>query len=278
MGLQVRLRLDLAYDGTDFSGWASQPGRRTVQGVLEAALERVLRLPATTLTVAGRTDAGVHARGQVCHLDIDAGVLPGARSDRPAVEVLSRQLIGVLPDDVRVRRVSLAPAGFDARFSALWRRYAYRLWDDAAQIDPLRRHEVVVWRRRLDDQAMNQAAALLVGEHDFAAYCRKREGGTTIRTLLELSCARAGDNGLEARVVADAFCHNMVRALMGALLLVGEGKRDANWPVQVLSSGDRHPAAAVVPPHGLTLEEVGYPAADQLAARARESRAIRTVS
>jgi tRNA pseudouridine38-40 synthase len=274
----VRLRVDLAYDGTDFSGWASQPGRRTVQGVMEAALERVLRVPATTLTVAGRTDAGVHARGQVCHLDIDAGVLPGARSDRPAVEVLLRQLIGVLPDDVRVRRVSLAPAGFDARFSALWRRYAYRLWDDAAQIDPLRRREVVVWRRRLDDQAMNQAAAPLLGEHDFAPYCRKREGGTTIRTLLELSCARGGDNRLEARVVADAFCHNMVRALMGALLLVGEGKRDANWPAQVLSSGDRHPAAAVVPPHGLTLEEVGYPAADQLAARARESRAIRTVS
>jgi tRNA pseudouridine38-40 synthase len=274
----VRLRLDLAYDGTDFSGWASQPGRRTVQGVLEAALERVLRVAATTLTVAGRTDAGVHARGQVCHLDIDAGVLPGARSDRPAVEVLSRQLIGVLPDDVRVRRVSLAPAGFDARFSAVWRRYAYRLWDDAAQIDPLRRREVVVWRRRLDDQAMNQAATLLLGEHDFAAYCRKREGGTTIRTLLELSCARGGDNGLEARVVADAFCHNMVRALMGELVLVGEGKRDADWPAHVLSSGDRHPAVAVVPPHGLTLEEVGYPAADQLAARARESRAIRTVS
>lgn len=274
----MRLRLDLAYDGTDFSGWASQPGRRTVQGVLEAALERVLRVPAITLTVAGRTDAGVHARGQVCHLDIDAGALPGARSDRPAVEVLSRQLMGVLPDDVRVRRVSLAPAGFDARFSALWRRYAYRLWDDAAQIDPLRRREVVVWRRRLDDQAMNQAAAPLLGEHDFAAYCRKREGGTTIRTLLELSCARGGDNRLEARVVADAFCHNMVRALMGALLLVGEGKRDADWPAHVLSSGDRHPAVAVVPPHGLTLEEVGYPAADQLAARARESRAIRTVS
>jgi tRNA pseudouridine38-40 synthase len=278
MGVQVRLRLDLAYDGTDFSGWASQPGRRTVQGVLEAALERVLRVPAIALTVAGRTDAGVHARGQVCHFDIDAGVLAGARSDRPPEEVLFRQLLGVLPDDLRVRRVSLAPAGFDARFSALWRRYAYRVWDDAAQIDPLRRREVVLWRRRLDDEGMNQAAGLLLGKHDFAAYCRKREGGTTIRTLLELSCARGGDNGLEARVVADAFCHNMVRALMGALLLVGEGKRDANWPAQVLASGARDPAVAVVPPHGLTLEDVGYPAADQLAARSRESRAVRTVS
>jgi tRNA pseudouridine38-40 synthase len=278
MGVQVRLRLDLAYDGTDFSGWASQPGLRTVQGVLEAALVRVLRVPAITVTVAGRTDTGVHARGQVCHIDLDAGVLPGARSDRPAVEVLLRQLIGVLPDDVGIHRVSLAPPGFDARFSALWRRYAYRLWDDAAQIDPLRRREVVVWRRPLDHWAMNQAATLLLGEHDFAAYCRRREGGTTIRTLLELSCARERDNGLEARVVADAFCHNMVRALMGALLLVGEGKRDADWPAHVLSMGDRDPAVTVVPPHGLALEEVGYPAADQLAARARESRTVRTIS
>jgi tRNA pseudouridine38-40 synthase len=152
------------------------------------------------------------------------------------------------------------------------------MWDDTAQIDPLRRREVVVWRRPLDHRAMNQAATPLLGEHDFASYCRKREGGTTIRTLLELSCSREGDNGLEARVVADAFCHNMVRSLMGALLLVGEGKRDANWPAQVLSSRDRDPAVAVVPPHGLTLEEVGYPAVDLLAARARESRTVRTIS
>ena len=274
----MRLRLDLAYDGTDFSGWASQPGRRTVQGVLEAGLERILRVPPIALTAAGRTDAGVHARGQVCHVDVDAGVLHDAHSDRDAVEVLSRRLMGVLPDDLCVRRVSLPPAGFDARFSALWRRYAYRVCDDAARMDPLRRREVLVWRRRLDHQAMNAAATLLLGEHDFAAYCRKRDGATTIRTLLELSCKRSEDDGLEARVVADAFCHNMVRALMGALLLVGEGKRDAKWPAQVLASGDRDPAVVVVPPHGLTLEEVGYPAADQLAARARQSRAVRTVA
>jgi tRNA pseudouridine38-40 synthase len=192
------------------------------------------------------------------------------------MEVLSHRLTGVLPDDLRVREVSLAPAGFDARFSALWRRYAYRVWDDAAQINPLRRREVLVWRRRLDHEAMNKAAVNLLGEHDFAAYCRKREGATTIRTLLELSWARGDDGGLEARVMADAFCHNMVRALIGAQMLVGEHRRDTDWPARVLASGDREPAVVVVAPHGLSLEEVGYPAPEQMAARALESRAVRT--
>jgi tRNA pseudouridine38-40 synthase len=262
----MRLRLDVAYDGADFSGWAAQPGRRTVQGELEAAIATVLRVPHVRLTCAGRTDSGVHARGQVCHLDVDVPVEP---SD------LRRRLAGVLPGDLRVRAVAEAPPGFDARFSATWRRYAYRVCDDPAGPDPLHRGHVLAWRRALDVAAMNDAAQRLVGEHDFAAFCRRREGATTVRALRELTWRREVAGLVVARVVADAFCHHMVRALVGALLSVGEGRRDAAWPATVLAARERDPAVRVVGPHGLTLEEVGYPPADQLAARAEQARALR---
>jgi tRNA pseudouridine38-40 synthase len=264
----VRLRLDVAYDGAGFSGWAAQPGRRTVQGELEAAIATVLRVPVARLTCAGRTDAGVHARGQVCHLDVDGRVAPAD---------LRRRLAGVLPGDLRVRAVAEAPPGFDARFSATWRRYAYRVHDDPAGLDPLHRGHVLAWPRRLDVAAMNDAARRLVGEHDFAAFCRRRAGATTVRTLRELYWRRRSDGLVVARVVADAFCHNMVRALVGALLSVGEGRRDAAWPAAVLATGGRDPAVRVVGPHGLTLEEVGYPPADQLSARAEQARALRVM-
>lgn len=273
----VRLRLDVAYDGTDFAGWATQPALRTVQGTLEEALARVLRLAEPVrLTCAGRTDAGVHARGQVCHLDVPAEAFEAARgrSDRRPEEVLRDRLRAVLPADVAVCAVSVAPAGFDARFSALWRRYAYRVCDDPGTLDPLRRHEVLFHRRSLDLTAMNEAAGGLVGEHDFAAFCRQRPGATTIRTLRELSWSRV-DGLAVARVVADAFCHSMVRALVGAMLAVGDGRRAATWPHEVLEAGVRDPAVTVVAPGGLTLEEVGYPPADQLAARAAEARQVR---
>jgi tRNA pseudouridine38-40 synthase len=263
----MRLRLDVAYDGADFSGWAAQPDRRTVQGVLETALATVLRAPAV-LTCAGRTDSGVHARGQVCHLDAP---------DDTAADDLRRRLAGVLPADVRVRAVAEAPPGFDARFSALWRRYAYRVCDDPAALDPLARGHVLAWPRPLDVDAMNAASTALRGEHDFAAYCRRREGATTIRTLLDLSWQRAPDGLVVARVVADAFCHNMVRALVGAVLSVGEGRRDPAWPAAVLAGGVRDSAVRVVGPQGLTLEEVGYPEADGLAARAEQARATRVL-
>jgi tRNA pseudouridine38-40 synthase len=262
----TRLRLDVAYDGTDFSGWAAQPTRRTVQGTLEAALATVLREPAVAATCAGRTDAGVHARGQVCHVDVPAGAEPGD---------LRRRLAGVLPADVRVRAVTVAPEGFDARFSALWRRYAYRVCDDPGGLDPLRRREVLAWPKPLDVTAMNAAAEALLGEHDFAAFCRRREGATTVRTLRELSWRRDEDGTLVGRVVADAFCHSMVRALVGALLSVGEGRRASSWPGEVLGAGRRDPAVRVVGPHGLSLEEVGYPPPHLLAARAVETRAVR---
>jgi tRNA pseudouridine38-40 synthase len=275
----VRLRLDLAYDGTDFHGWAAQPELRTVQGTLEAALAQVLRLEAVPLTCAGRTDTGVHARGQVAHLDVEPEVLEASagRSLSPAPEALLRRLNGVLPADVRVHRVTVAADGFDARFSALWRRYAYRIADAPELADPLARGSVLAWPRRLDLDAMNEAAALLTGEHDFAAFCRKREGATTIRTLLDLSWQR-DDRGLAvATVRADAFCHSMVRALMGCLVAVGEGRRTPSWAGEVLRAQTRDPGVTVMHAHGLTLEEVAYPADEDLAAQARAARTLRTL-
>ncbi|HEY7483844.1 MAG TPA: tRNA pseudouridine(38-40) synthase TruA [Streptosporangiaceae bacterium] len=273
VGAPIRLRLDIAYDGSDFAGWARQPGQRTVQGVVEEALARLLRLdPPPALTVAGRTDAGVHARGQVAHVEV-----PAAAYEQVG-DTLLRRLAAVLPPDVRMRRVTPAPEAFDARFSALARRYIYRVCDDPAGVDPLRRHEVLWHPRPLDLDRMNAAAALLLGEHDFAAYCRRREGATTIRRLLTYEWARAADGIVAATVEADAFCHSMVRALVGALLAVGDGRRDVDWPAQVLAAGVRDPAVHVVRAHGLSLEEVRYPSDEDLAARARETRRVRTFS
>jgi tRNA pseudouridine38-40 synthase len=266
----VRVRLDLSYDGAAFSGWAAQPGRRTVEGVLSETLGHVLRLPAPVrLTVAGRTDSGVHARGQVAHADLPADVWE-AHAD-----AASRRLSRALPPDLRVRSVAVAADGFDARFSALWRRYAYRICDDPVRADPLRRHDTLWNPRQLDLDAMNGAAALLLGEHDFAAFCRKREGATTVRALRRLEWARDVDGVAVGCVVADAFCHNMVRALVGALLPVGEGSRPVSWPAQVLAAAARDPAVRVVPAHGLSLEEVRYPEPELLAARAALTRRVR---
>jgi tRNA pseudouridine38-40 synthase len=319
----VRLRIDLAYDGSGFSGWAAQPGRRTVEDVVAVALGRVLRLPGPPgLTVAGRTDAGVHARGQVVHVDVPAADWPAATGgqagraatggqagraatggqvssaaaggqaspaagqvssaaaggqDSTAVAVRGplARLAAALPADVRVHAVAPAPDGFDARFSALWRRYSYRVCDEEARADPLRRHETLWSFRRLDLAAMNEAAPALLGEHDFAAFCRRRPGATTVRTLRVLDWRRDGEGLAVATVVADAFCHNMVRALVGALLAVGEGRRPPGWPAEVLAAAVRDPAVRVVAPHGLCLEEVGYPGPAELAARAAETRRVR---
>ena len=271
----VRLRIDLSYDGSGFSGWAAQPGRRTVEEVLAAALGRVLRLPCPPgLTVAGRTDAGVHARGQVAHADVPAdGWPPGAYPGPPAA-----RLAGVLPADVRVHAVGVAPEGFDARFSALWRRYSYRVCDDPARADPLRRHETLWSFRRLDEAAMNEAARSCLGEHDFAAFCRRRPGATTIRTLRRLEWHRDAHGIAVATVVADAFCHHMVRSLAGALLAVGEGRRPPGWLAAVLAAAVRDPAVRVLPPHGLCLEEVGYPPPGDLAGRAADTRRLRAAT
>ena len=260
----MRSRIDLSYDGTDFHGWATQPGLRTVQETLEAALATVLRVPEVSVTCAGRTDTGVHARGQVVHVDL-------AEHD----DKLIRRLNGLLPPDLRVKAIAPAPASFDARFSAIWRRYAYRVTDGPA--DPLTRSHVLAWPRRLDHAAMDEAARTLTGLHDFAAFCKAREGATTIRTLQELGWSRDGDV-LTGRVRADAFCHHMVRSLVGCLLQVGEGKRPVTWPAEILAAGVRDPGVPVAPAHGLTLEEVGYPGDDELLAQSERARAKRELA
>jgi tRNA pseudouridine38-40 synthase len=213
------------------------------------------------LVVAGRTDAGVHASGQVTHVDLPS---------QPDLRRLFRGLNGVLPPDVRVRAVSSAPAGFDARFSAEARCYAYRVTD--AIPDPLRRRDTLAWRRPLDAEAMTEASVLLLGEHDFAAFCRRREGASTIRRLLRLDWDRNAEGVLTGTVEADAFCHSMVRALVGALLSVGERRKPVDWPAAVLVAGLRDPAVAVAPAHGLTLRQVRYPPDEALAARAALTR------
>lgn len=282
----VRVRIDLAYDGTDFAGWARQPGQRTVQALVEDALALVLRSgprgeAPPRVTVAGRTDAGVHARGQVLHVDVPAGAwaqVPG-RSDRTPAESLLLRLGGLLPADVVATRVAVAPPGFDARFSAVARRYVYRVCDDEALRDPLRRQHVLWLRHPLDVAAMHEGAARVLGRHDFAAYCKPRPGATTIRTLDELTWERPVDGpdaGLVvATVRADAFCHSMVRALVGASLDVGAGRRDVDWPARLLVGGERDPRGRVVAAHGLTLEEVVYPPDEEMAARQLSTRATR---
>ena len=277
-GPMLRVRLDLAYDGTAFSGWAAQPALRTVQSELTSALTTVLRSPQPVrVTVAGRTDAGVHARGQVAHVDVDRqawAALPG-RSVREPGDALVSRLGGILAHDVVVRRATVAPDGFDARFSAVERRYLYRVADPAGVRDPLRRHDTVWWRRPLDVAAMDEAGRSLVGLRDFAAFCKQREGATTVRTLLDFSWTRLPDGVLAATVRADAFCHSMVRSLVGAVVPVGEGRRDVDWPRSLLARGERTAGIHVMPPHGLSLEEVVYPGEADLAARASVTRARR---
>ncbi len=269
----MRVRIDLAYDGARFSGWARQPGLRTVQGVLEATIAQVLRLEQPLTTVcAGRTDAGVHARGQVVHLDLpDTGAPP----PDGWVAALARRLPRALPDDVAVRAVRAVPEVFDARFSALCRRYVYRLWDDGGDVDPLRRGFIVAYPHRLDVAVMAEAGRRLLGLHDFAAFCRPRAGSTTIRTLTRLEPVRRPGSRIDIHVEADAFCHSMVRSLTGALVACGRGRRDLSWLAGLLTASRRASDVTVMPAHGLTLEEVVYPADDQLAARADQARSRR---
>ncbi|HEX7302523.1 tRNA pseudouridine(38-40) synthase TruA [Lentzea sp.] len=263
------MRLDLGYDGTEFSGWARQPSRRTVCGVLEDTMSMVLRED-VVLTVAGRTDAGVHASGQVAHVDLPESV---------GVAGLPRRLARVLPADVRVFSARVVPSAFDARFSALRRHYEYRVADADFGALPLRRLDTLAWPRPLDVAAMNSAAALLLGERDFCAFCKRREGATTIRELQRLSFVRSPSDGVvTAFVSADAFCHSMVRSLVGALLAVGEGRKAVEWPASLLSLSGRASGVAVAPAHGLSLVRVDFPLDSELGARAEVTRRVRTLS
>jgi tRNA pseudouridine38-40 synthase len=284
----VRLRLDIAYDGTEFAGWAVQAGQRTVAGVLDDALSTVFRTP-VQLRAAGRTDAGVHATGQVAHVDVPADALRHAYPRRPkdagagsdvAAEAapeflpLVRRLARFLPADVRVLDISRAAAGFDARFSALRRHYVYRLSTAPYGVEPQEARFVTSWPRPLDVDAMAAASRDLVGLHDFAAFCRQREGATTIRDLQRLDWSRDGDR-ITAYVTADAFCWSMVRSLVGALVAVGERRREPGWCASLLTSTRRSSNFAAAPPHGLTLVGVDYPPDDQLEARTKVTRDLR---
>ena len=290
---KTRIRLDFSYDGGNFLGWSSQPGLRTVQGELEAALAIIFGKhgPVEPLTVAGRTDAGVHATGQVAHLDVtieQLGVLsrprgktpplvPGVRFDGP--RALARRLNGIagLNADIYVSRGSFAPDGFDARFSATFRCYQYRVADASAPRNPLLRGHTLWYPAMLDLDRMNQAAHDLLGLHDWSAFCKPREGATTVRSLEVFQWTRAEDGVLTAEVRADAFCHSMVRSLVGATIAVGESKLECDRLVELRDELDRPSDFKVLPAKGLTLVEVGYPAEVEMAARAHTTRNRRPV-
>ena len=259
-----RLRIDIAYDGTRFSGWATQPGRRTMQDLVEEAIARISRTNIESI-VAGRTDAGVHATGQVIHVDV-----PDAMFDRDLTYIdLRFKLNRILDEDIRIMAISDAPPGFHARFSALRRYYSYKIIDNNDVIAPLGRYDVASWYRSLDVDAMNEASKLLLGHHDFAAFCKFKVGGTTIRTLEKYEWRRDDQGLLVADVVADAFCYSMVRNLVGAVVCVADGRQDPAWISSLLANRERVSDSLVFPARGLTLYKVDYPTDDQLLERAR---------
>lgn len=266
----MRWRLDIGYDGTHFHGWAPQPGLRTVAGVVADALDRAhLEADVDSLTCAGRTDAGVHAVGQVAHVDIGAVII--------TAPTMVRRMNALLPDDVVVNSAAQVPQVFDARFAAIGRTYEYRVADTMAARDP--RERGFTWQLPrpgdLDLTAMNRAAASLVGEHDFAAYCKWRAGASTVRELTHYSWRRHAAGVLVATVRADAFCHAMVRSLVGAVVAVGQGRRPAEWPATVLAAGERSSGIQLAPAHGLSLVAVEYPSDDEVADRIKETRRVR---
>ncbi|MEO5920875.1 MAG: tRNA pseudouridine(38-40) synthase TruA [Pseudolysinimonas sp.] len=283
-----RIRLDLSYDGTGFSGWARQPGLRTVQGELEAALATVFRRAGEPpqLTVAGRTDVGVHATGQVAHVDLtDAQLRILNRADRggrpgpKGPSALARRLNGIagLESDIRVASSEFAAPGFDARFSAEWRRYEYRIADAEAAQDPRRRLHTLWHPAALDVAAMHEAAQSLLGLHDFATFCKPRPHATTIRELQAFTWRRDDDGVLVAQLQADAFCRSMVRALVGACVAVGGAKLTAGRAVELRDGARRSSEFIVMPAKGLTMTEVGYPPDAELGSRAELTRQRRAV-
>lgn len=254
----LRLRIDLAYDGTNFSGWATQPDRRTVQELVEQAIGTIIQTKIESI-VAGRTDAGVHATGQVIHVDVPESI---------NLEEIAYKLNRILDEDIRIMKVSIAPEAFHARFSALRRRYIYKILDKNLPIPPINRYDIAPWYRPLDAELMNSASSLVLGHHDFAAFCKYKEGGTTVRTLEKFHWERQGDL-LVASIVADAFCYSMVRNLVGAVVCVADGRKDPTWMGELLANKERVSDSLVFPARGLTLSSVEYPTNDQLLERAK---------
>ena len=270
----TRFRINLAYDGTDFVGWAKQPNLRTVQGEILGALTTIFGASPDDfgMRVAGRTDAGVHAGFQVCHVDITEQQI--ARLGRAPFS--AARLDGLLPDDIAIIDILEAPSGFDARFSAAGRTYHFGIADPACKPDPKQARYVLSVARELDAGAMDLAGKSLVGLRDFGAFCKPREGATTIRELRELAVEREPYGRILVTLSADAFCHNMVRSIVGALIAVGQGKLSVGELEQITRAAKRTSKFKVVEPHGLSLDDVQYPPDDQLAAQAEKARNLRS--
>lgn len=270
----IRLRIDCSYDGTNFSGWARQRDRRTVQGEMESALEAITRSPVTVIT-AGRTDAGVHASHAVCHVDIPERDIEGNSWDISNFRYRINRIVG---EDLRIHEVSIAPNNFHARFSALRRHYVYKIADNQSIVPPLRRHDVATWYRKLDLDRMNSASQRLLGEHDFTTFCKPNGSGerSAIRNLEVFTWRRENDGVLYADVIADAFCYSMVRNIVGAVVCVGEGRFEPEWISTLLQAKKRVSESLVFPARGLTLVDVEYPRNHELLARAEKTIALRT--
>ncbi|NBQ59835.1 MAG: tRNA pseudouridine(38-40) synthase TruA [Actinobacteria bacterium] len=249
----ARLRVDLTYDGTNFSGWAKQPNQRTIQEEFEKALTTILRTPVTTI-VAGRTDAGVHAKHQVLHSDIPID---------SQIDNLTFRLNQFLTDEIRVLRTAWAPVNFHARFTAQSRTYQYKIIDGGQVTAPLDRYDSVEWFRKLDINLMNLGSNLLLGEHDFFAYCKFREGGSTVKNLLKFEWHRDENSIVIGEIQANSFRYNMVRNLVGAAVCVGEGRFEPKWMKKVLDERLRVSDSYVFPAKGLTLISISYPEIDQ---------------
>lgn len=283
-GERIRLRFDVSYDGTDFHGWAKQPGLRTVQGEIESALNQLTRTDdVAQLTVGGRTDAGVHARGQVAHVDVsDGAVRRWLRNEYDArqldLALMKRRLNGVLhrtASDAHIQQIAVVTDEFDARFSALWRRYEYRVADSNAFLDPLVRRFTVQVGQRLDAELLNRASASLLGLRDFTTFCKAREGATSVRTLQKFEWVRDAPGVYVGSIQADAFCHSMVRALVGAVTAVAAGTFSIDELAALADARERTSRFAVMPAHGLSLEEIAYPDASEWGERAEVTRARR---
>jgi tRNA pseudouridine38-40 synthase len=262
----IRIRGKISYDGRDFSGWGMQPDRRTVQGELENAISTFLRVDRVIVQCAGRTDAGVHATAQVIHFDI-------SETDAMDMKDLTYRINAILPEDISIQELEVTTADFDARFAALSRRYEYLIYQ--GQRNPLLRDRAHRSYLPLDVPAMNEASQVLIGLHDFSAFCKKREGATTIRTLMKFDWTETPDGLIKVELEADAFCYSMVRGLVGAVLEVGEGKRPAEWVTEYLEGRARKPEIYAAPALGLTFESVEYPPADEFATRVQETLRVR---
>ena len=260
-----RFRVDLSYDGTNFSGWGKQPDRRTVQSEVEAALSQVFDRRIDT-TVAGRTDAGVHATGQVIHFDAPT-----------KMDEMVYRLNRILTDEIRIIDFIEAPFGFHARFSPLRRRYIYKILDGQRTLHPVKRIDVAPYYRELNLELMNQAAETLLGENDFFSFCKFREKSTTIRTLEKFHFHRDSSGIIIGEVDADAFCYSMVRGLVGAVAHVGEGRFPVSWVKEVLDKRERQSESLVFPAKGLTLVGVDYPEDSKLLERANQTMASRSL-